>query len=210
MKIILVLLLVTYLLGCASGKLDYTPPKAEEVETFEAEIKGTYDQVWRKIVDKLSQNAYVINNLSKESGLINFSFEIAPPDDYADCGKYIGEFSNLRGSAKYDFNGASSANFTIKRDALVFNVERKTSLSGRGNVFVKKNKKESILVRFNAIFTLKGTDYKTFMGPNYSTQRAVDNFSVTFSTKEKGKNSQGFMVCQSKGIIEAALMSSLR
>lgn len=101
-------------------------------------VNKEYSKAWDELVNNLTDNSFVINNMSKDSGFINISFSTTNPNTYADCGRWIGYFKNLRGEANYNFSGAESARFTTTHGTSMINVESTKSLSGRANILLQK------------------------------------------------------------------------
>lgn len=129
--------------GCAQSSLSYTPPSnfnAEKIQTTKI-VNKEYDKAWDELINNLSDNSFVINNMSKDSGFINISFSASNPNTYADCGRWNGYFKNLRGEATYNFSGAESARFTTMHGTTMINVESTKNLAGRANILLQKIEK---------------------------------------------------------------------
>jgi len=77
--------------GCATqGKstTTYLKPTISEVKN-EIDVTKSYAQVWDVLVKQLSKSFYVINNIDKESRIINVSFSTNSPAEYIDCGRTL-------------------------------------------------------------------------------------------------------------------------
>jgi hypothetical protein len=70
-------------------------------------IEKSKDVVWKELIPEIGNAFWVINNLDKESGLINISY-IGDPIKYIDCGSMKFEITNARGTRAYEFQGASA------------------------------------------------------------------------------------------------------
>ena len=75
-KIIAVLIL-TILAGCA-GKFEYTRPTSLPTLNNSVVINKSKDEVWKQIIPMLGKQFFVINNLDKDSGIINISYSGDP------------------------------------------------------------------------------------------------------------------------------------
>jgi len=73
--------------GCA-GRLEYRPPNSIAPQQNSVEINKSKDAVWKIIVPAIGKNFFVINNLDKESGIINISYS-GDPERYVDCGYIV-------------------------------------------------------------------------------------------------------------------------
>ena len=76
-RLIAIIGLSFFLAGCA-GKtatynLDYTIPEKTIINN-EVIVTSNYDETWSDLVGEMSKSFYVINNIDKESRLINLSF----------------------------------------------------------------------------------------------------------------------------------------
>ena len=88
---------ISLMAGCAGQSaiynLDYSLPE-ETVINNEVVVLSDYDKTWSDLVGEMSKSFYVINNIDKESRLINLSFSINTNiSDYVDCGNSIKQFS---------------------------------------------------------------------------------------------------------------------
>jgi len=98
---ILIFLVIMPMAGCSS-KFKYTPPTTQPVLNNSIVVNKSKDEVWKEIVPALGGAFFVINNLDKESGLINISYRGAP-EKYVDCGHIHSYVKNLAGERTYDF-----------------------------------------------------------------------------------------------------------
>ena len=122
--------------GCATSSISYVPPVEQKVVNS-ATVDKSFDEVWDRLVRQLSSDFFVINNIDKNSRLINVSFSSQRPSEYVDCGVSTRTFKNARGDQTYTYKTAESANFsTTNNQGIVFNVNRTTKLDGRINIYV--------------------------------------------------------------------------
>ncbi|SKB57018.1 hypothetical protein [Malaciobacter marinus] len=192
--------------GCAQSSLNYTPPSnfsAEKIPTSKI-VNKEYGKAWDELVNNLTDNSFVINNMSKDSGFINISFSASNPNTYVDCGRWTGYFKNLRGEATYNFSGAESARFTTMNGTTMINVESNKSLSGRANILLQKIETKKQKMKVNVKYVLTGTNKNMVV---YPAQTHYQNWTVGFSSHEKGQTQMGQTQCQTTGILETELLN---
>src|SRR5262249_7083662 len=73
------------LLSACGSSLQYTAPNEIAPQANSKTVAKTKDQVWSALVSGLSAQFFVINNIDKESGLINITYS-GDPELYIDCG----------------------------------------------------------------------------------------------------------------------------
>ena len=49
-------------------------------------VNKSKEEVWKELIPQIGKNFFVINNLDKESGIINISYS-GDPERYIDCGE---------------------------------------------------------------------------------------------------------------------------
>ena len=139
MRLISVLVLSTFIVGCA-GKLDYVRPTIQPTHLANVKlINKPREAVWNSTVPELGKQFFVINNLDKSSGLINVSYT-GDPEKYIDCGRVTSYVKNAQGERTYDFSAAKaqqSYEVMIPSVGLFF-IERKMSLDGRVNLIFEE------------------------------------------------------------------------
>ncbi|MFZ0050306.1 MAG: hypothetical protein WAK96_00895, partial [Desulfobaccales bacterium] len=91
--------MILILSGCA-GKLDYAAPSPTSTINNSIIVDKSKDEVWKTIVPALGKKFFVINNLDKESGIINVSYK-GDPEQYVDCGRITSYVANARGERTY-------------------------------------------------------------------------------------------------------------
>jgi hypothetical protein len=74
--------------GCATKQVAarYVPGPQTTVQN-EVIVREPFSKVWDTLVRELAKSFFVINNIEKESRIINVSFFTQTPQDYADCGR---------------------------------------------------------------------------------------------------------------------------
>ena len=81
----MLVIISTSIIGCA-GKLQYFPPQTNPTLNNEVTINKSKEDVWKYLIPMLGKQFYVINNLDKNSGIINVSYG-GDPEKYVDCGR---------------------------------------------------------------------------------------------------------------------------
>ena len=128
-------LLATGVVGCSAAPYRYTPPERELIGRPEASVTVgvSYDEMWTRLIDMLSQSFLSIEVLDKESGFIRLGFTYPEPNSVIDCGMM------LRG----DFFAEPYASSLARRENL--------TVRGRMNVFVKPVNTGETFVRVHAL-----------------------------------------------------------
>lgn len=186
--------------GCATSSIDYQAPTQSKIVNTKV-VDKPFDQVWDNLVQQLSSDFFVINNIDKNSRLINLSFSTQKPSEYVDCGVTTRRFENARGENSYVYKTADSAAFSLtNQQGHAFNATRKTKLNGRVNIYVAPTSSgTSVAVNtkyvVDVIFVATGFDGH----PGGS-----ENLSFDFSTKQS--YSGGEITCYAKGTLEGRIL----
>lgn len=194
------LALLCVISGCATSTARYTAPQENRIVNTKTSSKP-FDILWKSLVKSLSSDFFVINNIDKESNIINVSFSSSRPSDYVDCGSSVRTFKNARGTQTYAYNSADSTTFTFTNDfGDVFHANRVNKLEGRVNIYVGQEGKETN-VSVNAKYVLSGsTNFVNVMGA----PAGVRNHSFDFSTKQPYADQD--LTCRSTGSIEKKIL----
>ena len=142
---VLVATLLTFIPGCATvgvGSFSYESPTPQEVEN-EVFVSMPFAQAWDKLVKELATQFYVINNIDKESRLINASFSSDRPEDYVTGGTTTREFQRNGNVERFSYDPAASSSYKTGWKWGQYNnlpstgtFFRQTSLEGRANIYV--------------------------------------------------------------------------
>lgn len=125
------------LTGCA-GKLSYAKPTAEPQASNQKTISKPRDAVWASAVPELGKRFFVINNIDKDSGLINISYS-GDPEKYVDCGRVTSYVKNARGERTYEFPGSRAHQvYEVMHNGSLFYFDRRMSLDGRVNLIFEE------------------------------------------------------------------------
>ena len=84
-KVLFTVTVILLFTGCVGGRLTYTPPSVQAKINNSIVFDEPKDQIWKRAIVNLSSSFFVINNLDKESGLINLSYS-GSPEKCIDCG----------------------------------------------------------------------------------------------------------------------------
>ncbi|MBP0635766.1 hypothetical protein [Cupriavidus sp. AcVe19-6a] len=186
--------------GCATSTAHYSPPTASQVSASKT-VATPFDATWDKLVKNLASDFFVINNIDKNSRLINVSFSSDRPSDYVDCGFSSRTFKNARGESSYNYRTADSAQFTFaNKDGMAFNVNRKTRLEGRINVYVAPEASGTV-VNANVKYILGVNIVSAPLGGGVP---ATANIQADFSTKAPYVGSD--FTCHANGAIESRVL----
>jgi len=195
-----------------AGHIEYSPPTRSAYQRNSIEIDKNKDEVWTMIVPALAKNFFVINNLDKESGIINISYS-DDPEKYVACGYIESYVKNARGERTYYFP-AASANQTyevmnMKQSGGLFFINRKMNLEGRMNLIVEEMAPNKTIVTANTKYVL------TKSGTVRNVQGASQSFSdtISFNTNQGGRfpgsDYHPGTFCQANGNFEKEVLSLL-
>ena len=202
MKSVFIVLGCLGISACATSKIDYTAPTITKINNV-SEVNEPFDDVWKRLVKNLSADFFVINNIEKESNIINVSFSASPPSRYVDCGTSRREFSNARGENVYIYNPSDSAKYTLTNNqGHLFNAVRSTNLTGSINIYVAEND-NSTSISVNAKYVIKGgvkfyNAYNNFAGE--------EQWSLNLSTNQPQLKNENGVTCVSTGVIESKIL----
>jgi hypothetical protein len=221
---------ISLMAGCAGQSaiynLDYSLPE-ETVINNEVVVSSDYDKTWSDLVGEMSKSFYVINNIDKESRLMNLSFSINTNiSDYVDCGISNKTFSLVDVNENISYKTADkSVNYTYSTrnsappNTTYFKVFRSPSLEGRANVYVAPQGDSTIVsVNTRYIWDVK-ISYEEYMYmPLYNSYNLVRNKQrdtsgnvepVSFNTNDVGSNDEG-ITCVATGKFEQEILDIVR
>ena len=204
--------LAVFLNGCASSGGQYTPPIRQAVTT-DRTIAMPFGQFWDVYVEQLSKSFFVINNIEKESRIVNVSFATNQPGDYVDCGRMLRTSSHpASGERTWRYDTADNSTYAagVKGTNVEIQFARETSLDGRANIFMAPEAdgtKLSVNARY--VWTVKVTGHNPYAAA-YGTGGYVgtESMSVTFTSTQAGSQTvnQETLTCLSKGRLEQQLL----
>lgn len=190
--------------GCATSKVDYTPPQPVKVEN-QVVVQEPFELVWDRLVRNLASDFFVINNIEKSSRIINVSVSSTKPTDFVDCGVSVREFSNAAGKRNYRYDPSESTQYTVANDmGHLFNVSRSGRLEARANIYVAPEGKNTTIVTSNAKYVV---DVKMQAWNVYNQPAGADDFSFIFSTKEPYvETTPNGVTCVPRGNLEQRIL----
>ena len=207
-KLLLCVLCGLFLMSCGgmSGTFKYTRPLASPEVNNSVTIYKSKHQVWQEAIPKLGKDFFVINNIDKDSGIINVSYT-GDPQQYVNCGTIESTVSNLVHEREYKFPASKAYQIyeaTINRTPVV--IKRKLTLEGRINIIIEELEPNKTLVSVNVRYLLN-KDIKTAL-LRRSRSMPVDSFSesLAFNTGQ-ADTSGGGTACQCTGALEAKILS---
>jgi len=187
--------------GCGS-LVTYQPPAAPDVtHPTSLIINKSKNQLWHQLLQKLTSDFFVVNNIEKASGFINLSFS-AEPTEYLDCGQ-LNISDPIDHTQITPFPGATPH--------LVYNesvdilaprrIDRKIALSGRVNLLLTqlRNKQTRLAINIKYIVSKSGT-----------INRYAFNDTITFNSNQQKQFPGAPTVCQSNGKLEQRLLDLTR
>ncbi|MCF7897750.1 MAG: hypothetical protein K9L87_03265 [Candidatus Omnitrophica bacterium] len=231
-KVIYLLALVLVFSGCAkvgTSTFKYTKPDFKRV-TNSTIIDKPFSKVWDKLVEKLSESFFVINNIDKDSRIINVSFSTSQPEEYIDCGNTSRTFERGKQFHSYNYNVAEPSSFKMTGGTpnntafeITHVINRKPSLEGRVNIYVAPQDKNStkVLVNTRYIFNVDARGQTLFISPisKQTTSRQpippLSN-SLSFTTNQKNSKDWGevgnhvYVTCQSTGELENQILNFIK
>lgn len=166
-------------LSACAGKYDYTPPRAYSQTQNTVTVDSSKDDVWKKLIVSLGKNFFVINNMDKESGFINISYN-GDPELFVDCGVISSYVKNARGERTYTFPGSRARmDYEIMSDKLdLYQVRREMALEGRVNVIVQPVTDKTTSVSVNTKYVLTRTTTARDVEGRVNVAKADANFNT--------------------------------
>jgi uncharacterized protein YceK len=202
-RCILISLVMLVMAGCAS-EYNYTPPTKTAALNNSIVVDKSKDEVWKEIVPALGKTFFVINNLDKESGLINISYS-GDPEKYVDCGRIHSLVSNLAGERTYNFPASKAhQQYELLNNTVLWNIVRKMDLDGRMNIIVEELGPKQTKITANARYVLTRSVTQT----GYQGYPATATDTISFNSGQRGQFSQG-TICQCSGKFEEEVLSLL-
>ena len=205
-KIIMLFILLTLLSSCA-GKLEYTRPLGKPMLNNSIVFNMGKDQLWKQLVPELGKKFFVINNLDKDSGIINLSYS-GDPQKYVDCGYINSYVKNARGERTYYFPASKAfQEYEIMQNGLYF-VSRKMNLEGRINIIVEEINSNKSRVTVNTKYILTKN-----ISVSDANRKIVNTVADTISFNSGQENSfpgTQVVTCQANGELENEILLLLK
>lgn len=212
--------------GCATttpSTFQYSEPEAVHSITNEIIVSEDFDTVWNRMVKELSDSFFVINNIDRESRLINLSFSSDDPTDYIDCGSTERTFDFKGKSQTYKYAVAGNNQYKLLRtwnppvnQPLVAEIRRDSQLDGRINLYVApvddSSTEMTVNVRYAYSVNVSGTitRYSAFGDPaSAENLRTETTDGPSFNTGQTStvQWEDGPVTCRAKGTLEKRILS---
>jgi hypothetical protein len=216
-------------LGCATQGIsrylyyENTPVQVKN----EIVVAKPYTQVWDIMVKEIAKSFFVINNIDKESRIINMSFSTNLPSVFVDCGKSHRTYTQGDKTEVYDYDIAGPAIYKVatgrqENEFLSYYavVSREALLEGRSNIYIapseKDNSSSTVTVNTRFILTIKekgGTFAENVNGGVFSLGLLPEQTTVfTCDTNHPGKHDiyvveKITVTCFSKGKLENDILN---
>ncbi|WP_290925071.1 hypothetical protein [Halodesulfovibrio sp.] len=220
-----------FIVGCGakpgSSTYDYAAPNIEHIKNKKT-INMPFAKAWDKLVGQLSESYFVINNIDKESRIINISFSSNNAGKYIDCGTSHRTTTRYKEDTRsYTYPVAESSQYSLELGANGFyeaksDVTRNCNLEGRINLYLAPISKNKTQYSVNIRYVLKNNvtqsiRYEHTNNPAFIIDRTTLQRTITeaFSTNEKyqrtaQENDKFFTLsCGSKGTLEQKLLDLL-
>ena len=202
----LILAFIVFLLGCDS-KYEYTKPSSTLFKNNSIIVNKSREDIWDKIIPKIGKTFFVINNLDKDSGLINISYS-GDPEEYVDCGQIHSYIKNLAGQRTYNFPSSRAyQEYEYMEGGYLYHIKRKMDLEGRINIILEEIAPTQTQVTINTKYVLTKTITSQILGSQY--YPATQTYTTTFVSGQEGKCTSGIMICKATGGLEREILSLL-
>ncbi|MHA1969679.1 MAG: hypothetical protein ACW964_18010 [Candidatus Hodarchaeales archaeon] len=212
--------------------MDHTVAKPMPINN-EKFVNKSVNEVWDNLVKELSKSFFVINNIDKESRIINVSFYSDTPEVYIDCGTTDRTWSftdqslkKVKGGITYKTSEdskhivAGAWTRALQKLPYVGNIIRKTSLEGRMNIYVAPSGNGTLaLVNCRYIFKCDiatKINYMNEVGTVIRTDQRDDSWENVFNTKKPNTKDLGnghqsiYVTCCSNGKLEQEILSFVK
>lgn len=159
-------------------------------------VESNFEDTWDRLVGELASRYYVINNIDKDSRLINLSFTTNEPSKYVSGGRSTRYFKAGGTVEDVSYDVAEAARYTIGQNAgdfgeylILTSVVRKPTLEGRANVYIApegEGTKVSVNCRYSLAVEISGVaETKNAQGGVLRRDRIpTSNVTAAFSTNE--------------------------
>lgn len=198
---------MVFLFNACAGKTDYTMPSPPEKPQNTITINLPKDEVWKKIIPEIGKSFFVINNIDKDSGLVNISFS-GNPEWYLDCGTVFTQVSNLAGERTYMFPGEKQQQcYEIMENGKLFQYNRTMDLEGRINLIVEESNPHKTIITINTKYIVRLKSYIADVGTR---QASLYDNSITFNTGGCAQFPMMPTTCCSNGKLEKKLLDIIK
>lgn len=207
--------------SCASfsteSSRNYSEPEKIQIENS-AIIDQPFDRAWDDLVEGLAKTFYVINNIDKESRLLNVSFEVSDLEKYVDCGETARTYSFQDYYQEWVYGIGDQVTYRIEgipqtqlQTGTYYEVSNRPKLQGRANVYVAPHTDNRSKIEVNAryILTLDRTITERFALNNVARGSDSHSIMISFNTNEQGKSEELGIICYATGEFERDILSAV-
>jgi len=219
------------IVGCATPGRSTFRSDRPIGSTFKNEkiVNRPFNEVWDDLVSNLAKSFFVINNIEKESRIINVSFYSETPEKFVDCGKTHRYYSRGNENQEYVYDIAASSSYKSASAAgpnknlpMTIFANRRTSLDGRINIYVApKGTGTQVTANARYILTLNLTGTyvveNVYGNPIERGNMPPSSATCSFNTNQSNTcvagsdQKQTFSItCQSKGILETEILNFVK
>ncbi len=211
------------------SSLKYQEPKPNSFTNNEVIVDRPFSAVWDALVGELAKSYFVINNVAKESRIINISYFVDNPEEYVDCGRLQRTYHMGEETRNYDYAVAKSNSFKtalakwggFRNLPADVTIKRKMTLEGRIDIYVAPKEAQTI-VTANARYILKVqtsgiAQYYNASGIPWRTGQWPSSVNtVSFNTNQAGTADWGsidqpiIVKCISNGGLEKEILDIVR
>jgi hypothetical protein len=188
MRRLLVITLLPLMTGCISGHIDFAPPPTPTVENSIV-IHAPEAVVWDAVIPEIAKSYFTINNIERDSGLINLSYS-GQPELYVDGGTVTSVITGVFAGARYSFGGTdSTATFRAFINGQVVDVQRSVILEGKANMILENESPVSCKLTITVHYVLVAHDQwlETYYSyPNVLTRPMSAASTASFTSKSTG------------------------
>lgn len=214
------------LTACATqgvSTFDYSDGTKRPI-TNEVVVDGSYSVVWDTLVRDLAKSFYVINNIDKESRIINVSFLSNEADDYLDCGRTRRSYQEGDSLERFDYQVASRATFkfaaTRQEHPSYSNygvATREPTLEGRANIYIAPvagdptRTSVSVNARYVLTIKVKAEGFAKHASGNVFSRGRLPEETQTYSFNTIGSATRDAgsgvtVTCYSRGKLESEIL----
>jgi hypothetical protein len=153
-RLVILLIVVTMCgFGCAIGNISYYEEQGIKNTDNTIFLKESKDKVWAKLIDGIGKSFFVINNIEKDSGLINISYG-DDPCRFISCGTLNSYVLSAQGKRQYNFPACIEyKEYEEFHKGNLFIIRRWITLDGRASIIVQK-RNNGTLVKVNVRYVV--------------------------------------------------------
>lgn len=204
--IIWVALMVVSLGGCGTSTASWEPPGSHSIDN-EKLINSSFDDTWDRLIQNLAKDFFVINNVEKNSRILNVSISTTEPFKFIDCGVATRVF-NAGGGQKETvvYPSAGPADYRVPTDTIYpAKVQRRTELEGRVNIYVAPKGTQTLVTvnsKYVLIINTIAQRYYNFNWHNFT----LPPVKKILSSSAPSLSDEGWY-CVSNGVLEMKIIA---